>query len=235
MFTKNGIDFVKNLPINDGLLDQEEGLQQLFLAVEYLNDMLNNKELTVYVHSSSGYCRAATVVLLYLSIYENHKKDTEQQLVSSVQSHYPRSFPNMMAYRKVMANYHSGKYALAHPPQGRTLRDFFNAESIPTRQEPEVVYTPEPVAVYPAEPELVISSSPRLFQEEVTRDQTQPNLTGLTGQTQPVFRGDESAINQNSQVEEVTYIQFDTTVQSIFNETTVCLDFKPRPSNLLDF
>lgn len=77
LYSKNGVDFVKNLPIDDGLLDQENGLQQLFLAVEYLNDMLNNKDLTVFVHSCSGFCRASTVILLYLSIYENHHNESE--------------------------------------------------------------------------------------------------------------------------------------------------------------
>lgn len=39
----NEVEFVKNLPIDEATLDSEEGHQELFLAVEYLNDMINNK------------------------------------------------------------------------------------------------------------------------------------------------------------------------------------------------
>jgi protein tyrosine/serine phosphatase len=80
MYVSNDIEFVKFLPINENNLENKEATKQLYHAVEYLNDMIINKDLTVFVHSSSGLARASTVVMLYLRLYHSPNLDDQQIL-----------------------------------------------------------------------------------------------------------------------------------------------------------
>lgn len=47
--------------------------QSLFIAAQYLNNMVNNLKLNVFVHCSSGISRAPSVVLAYLSLFKKVK------------------------------------------------------------------------------------------------------------------------------------------------------------------
>ena len=54
----------------DELVDDPASYAEaIYTASQYLDDMLNNKGLKVLVHSSSGFTRAATLLISYLHIF----------------------------------------------------------------------------------------------------------------------------------------------------------------------
>jgi len=57
-----------HFPIDDQ--SSQDKAEKYFQAAQYLNDMINNQGLKVYVHGSSGISRSPTAILTYLTIYK---------------------------------------------------------------------------------------------------------------------------------------------------------------------
>jgi len=57
-----------HFPIDD--FATAEKAEKYFQASQYLNDMINNQGLKVFVHGSSGISRAPTAILTYLTMYK---------------------------------------------------------------------------------------------------------------------------------------------------------------------
>jgi len=68
-FKENKINFAKNLPLDDSILNSDESAQAVFVATQYLDDMVNEKTCNVMVYSASGHTRATTVLIAYLHLY----------------------------------------------------------------------------------------------------------------------------------------------------------------------
>ena len=103
IYNRAGIQFSKHLPIESLNLDKDSEQEAIFYAVQYLNDMVNDKGLSVFVHSCSGHTRASTVVLIYLSLYKLHPDwNNLQRLSEYMQSQYNLSFPNMVVASKII-------------------------------------------------------------------------------------------------------------------------------------
>ena len=97
LFISNDIEFVKFLPINEHDLESPEAIKQLWHAVEYLNDMISEKNLTVFLHSQSGFARAATVVMIYLGLHHSPGLD-EKEIIKILKASYAYCLPNLHAY-----------------------------------------------------------------------------------------------------------------------------------------
>jgi len=57
-----------HFPIDD--FSATDKAEKYFQAAQYLNDMINNQGLKVYVHGTSGISRGPTAILTYLAIYK---------------------------------------------------------------------------------------------------------------------------------------------------------------------
>lgn len=62
-----GISNVYSYPIPDR--DEDQYIEELFNAAQHLNDMINERELTVYIHDNSSMTRAPTLALTYLCLF----------------------------------------------------------------------------------------------------------------------------------------------------------------------
>ena len=94
IFYHNGIVLAKNFPVND--LHEEIYSSDIIQAAQYLNDMINNKNLNVYIYCSSGISRAPTVILAYLTLFKKAQCWQYIPLVESlIISHYPCCSPNV--------------------------------------------------------------------------------------------------------------------------------------------
>lgn len=68
-YNEVGIDTrdVMSFPIPDK--NEEKYIEELFNAAQHLNDMINERGLTVYVHDNSSITRAPTLALTYLTLF----------------------------------------------------------------------------------------------------------------------------------------------------------------------
>lgn len=69
VFKDNGIKCYSNLPLDDDNLDCYESAERVYLATEYLNDVITTQNCNVLIHSDSSHTRATTVLIAYLHIY----------------------------------------------------------------------------------------------------------------------------------------------------------------------
>ena len=58
-------------PISDQ--NEDEYCANLFVGAQHLNNMVNNLGLNVYVHCTSGMCRAPAVALVYFCLFKRLK------------------------------------------------------------------------------------------------------------------------------------------------------------------
>ena len=76
---------------------------QLFVAAQYLDDMINDKGLRVFVHCATGITRAPTLAIIYLALTKRHKdwKDPKK-LESAIRKSHIDSFPNFAVAERVV-------------------------------------------------------------------------------------------------------------------------------------
>ena len=92
------IHCAKSISIDEEGMCSQDNLNSLLSAAAYLDDMLNNKKLRVFVHCASGHTRAMSVVMVYLSIYKKHPHWNDLgKLNQQLASQYALSFPNIKA------------------------------------------------------------------------------------------------------------------------------------------
>lgn len=93
---ERGINFSKNLPIDDTHLGSQASAEAVYLATQYLNDMINNKNCNVLIYSASGHTRATSVLIAYLHVFQKHPKwESIQGLCDYVASQHDQSLPHM--------------------------------------------------------------------------------------------------------------------------------------------
>lgn len=64
---KAGIEQAFSYPISDK--NEDEYIDDLFAAAQHLNDLINEKQHTVYLYDNSGMSRAPTLISTYLCLY----------------------------------------------------------------------------------------------------------------------------------------------------------------------
>lgn len=98
------IQFTKIVSIDENnMLSSQENLNNLLNAAAYLDDMINEKGLKVYVNCASGHTRAMSVIMVYLAFYKKHQDWNDlERLSKKLQQEYPMSFPNMKAVEKII-------------------------------------------------------------------------------------------------------------------------------------
>ena len=102
-YARTGINFSKHLPVDEISLDSQETLDQIFIAAQYIDDMINDKGLTVFIHSGNGHTRASTIALVYLCLFKKHSlSKNPQELAKVLKSHYSLSQPNMKAVETIL-------------------------------------------------------------------------------------------------------------------------------------
>lgn len=101
MFSRYGINFSKQIPISDTHLDSQEEVDNMFMASQYLDDMINDKDLTVFVFSATGHTRPTSVAIIYLQLFQN-KADSADNLAAFVKNHFQMSIPNLKAVESVI-------------------------------------------------------------------------------------------------------------------------------------
>ena len=101
MFSRYGINFSKQIPISDTHLDSQEEIDNMFMASQYLDDMINDKDLTVFVFSATGHTRPTSVAIIYLQLFQN-KADSADNLASFVKNYFQMSIPNLKAVESVI-------------------------------------------------------------------------------------------------------------------------------------
>jgi len=95
LFYVNGIVVAKNVPVNDS--SEDTYCQDIFQAAQYLNDMINNKNLRVFIYDQSGVSRSPSVVMAYLTLFKKVQFWNYVPLVESILlSHYPECCPNTL-------------------------------------------------------------------------------------------------------------------------------------------
>ena len=70
MFKDNEIKCYKNLPIDDANLDSYESAESVYLATQYINNMIVSKNCNVLIHGASEHTRSTTVLIAYLHVYQ---------------------------------------------------------------------------------------------------------------------------------------------------------------------
>lgn len=73
----------------------------MFIAAQYVDDMINDKGLTVFIHSSNGHTRATTIALIYMCLFKKHSGNL-QELAKILKSQYGLSQPNLKAAEKIL-------------------------------------------------------------------------------------------------------------------------------------
>lgn len=57
------------------------------MASQYLDDMINDKDLTVFVFSATGHTRPTSVAIIYLSLFQK-KNESLENLAKFVKSKF---------------------------------------------------------------------------------------------------------------------------------------------------
>lgn len=70
MFEFNKINYSKNLPIDNK--NSNESAEKVYLAAQYLNDMINLKKCQVLLFSGAGHTIATSALIAYLHLYQKH-------------------------------------------------------------------------------------------------------------------------------------------------------------------
>ena len=83
------INFSKHFPVDDVSLDSQSTLDAIFIAAQYMDDMINDKGLSVFIHSGNGHTRAPTIVLVYLCLFKKHSLSSNpRELAKVLKGHY---------------------------------------------------------------------------------------------------------------------------------------------------
>jgi hypothetical protein len=99
-----GINFSKHLPVDDANLDDQATLDSMFIAAQYLDDMINDKGLNVFIHCSNGQTRASTIALVYMSLFKVHSQSGNlKEMAKIMKTHHSLSQPNIRAAEKILA------------------------------------------------------------------------------------------------------------------------------------
>ena len=90
-----------HFPIHD--FNENDLTSKLFEAAKVLNDMINNKGQTVFVHCTAGMGRAPACVLVYLCLFKKVSCWSNPTEVDSLVKSYRKvSVPNMRAVYSVV-------------------------------------------------------------------------------------------------------------------------------------
>ena len=65
-----GVHYSKQIAVGRRKLTSSENIEKLIEAAQYLNDLLNEKGVNVYVNSLSGFKRNMTVILIYMCLFK---------------------------------------------------------------------------------------------------------------------------------------------------------------------
>ena len=98
---KAGIDKVISFPISDK--NEDEYIESLFDAAQHLNDLINEKQHTVYLYDNSGMTRAPTLVMTYLTLFRktvNPEKTLEANKI--LNEYHSVSTPNVAVVQKLL-------------------------------------------------------------------------------------------------------------------------------------
>ena len=64
--------------------------------------MINDKNLTVFVYSSTGHTRCTSVALTYLSLFQMHPAhENLNELAKFIKTHCANSIPNMQSVKEI--------------------------------------------------------------------------------------------------------------------------------------
>lgn len=89
--------FAQHFPIHD--FNETDLKLKLYEAACVLNDMINNRGLSVYVHCTAGMGRAPAVVLTYMCLFLNYEPEEADIYVKTWRK---VSVPNMRAVKEVV-------------------------------------------------------------------------------------------------------------------------------------
>ena len=102
LYEVNKINYSKNLPIDNINTNSDESAERVYLAAQYLNDMINNKNCQVLIFSETSHTRATTVLIAYLHLYKKHPMWVDFQILSDfVGSEFDQNLPNLELLQKV--------------------------------------------------------------------------------------------------------------------------------------
>lgn len=91
------------MPIDDS--DKESFEKSLVEAAIKLHYLIKTKDLSTFVHCTTGYNRAPAVVLTYFCLFMEHPdwKDVDK-VAEWLKSEYSASFPNLDLVKRVVEN-----------------------------------------------------------------------------------------------------------------------------------
>lgn len=76
-------------------------MSNLFNAAQHLNNLVNNQNLNVFIHCSSGVSRAPAVAITYLCLFKKVKCwDNPDDVAHFVKAFNPNICPNMRMVKK---------------------------------------------------------------------------------------------------------------------------------------
>lgn len=97
---------IKHFYINDLQLSAEEYAQELFKVTQMVHHITCNKNMNVFVYSSTGISRAPTVMLTYLCLFKKvpcwYNLDRAQD---HLDKYHPVSHPNLHVIQKCLDMY----------------------------------------------------------------------------------------------------------------------------------
>jgi hypothetical protein len=83
-YSRCGINVSKQLPVDDTDMDSQTTLDSMFMAAQYVDDMINDKGLTVFIHSANGHTRAPTIALVYMCLFKKHSQSENLQELARI-------------------------------------------------------------------------------------------------------------------------------------------------------
>jgi len=102
-YNKSNVTFSKQLSIHPVNLQSKDSKDQLFTALQYLDDMINDKGLNVLIHCSSGMTRSTTLAIIYLAMAKRHKNwDNLAMLDGYLRKYHVLSTPNLSVVQQVI-------------------------------------------------------------------------------------------------------------------------------------
>lgn len=96
-----GIKTVMSYPISDK--NEDEYIEELFNAAQHMNDLINEKGHTLYIHDSSSITRSPTLVLTYLCLFVRIRTyENLPEACSLIKQYHSVSTPNTKVLQKTL-------------------------------------------------------------------------------------------------------------------------------------
>lgn len=104
LLSQNNIGYSKQIALpREEMRVDEEVLNNLFMAAQYLNDLANTKGLRVLLQSTAGITRTSTVYLIYLALYKAHPDYSDPtKLLTYLRQYVPFCTPNSKLIQKML-------------------------------------------------------------------------------------------------------------------------------------